>query len=142
MEKVKVVKEIPGIIKLGDVLTSYTLGGDFILEEKVGNNERYVSLDYVTVCDNMPEFFEFELELVESSIDMSGKAKLCNGCFECTCGNTVTDVRRSDLEIEARREFFQRQLDMAVPGSESEVVFSNLIWFIEWLVGEKELLKF
>jgi hypothetical protein len=134
MEKVRVVKEVPGMLKVGDVLTCYITGGDFVLEEKNENNERFVSIDYVTVSNNVPDYFEFEVELVEVP-------QFCDGCYECTCGDTVTDVRRSDAEIEARREFFQRQLNDSVPGSESEVVFQNLIWFIEWLVGEKELLK-
>ena len=134
MEKVRVVREVPGMLKVGDVLTSFTTGGDFVLEEKFENNERFVSIDYVTVSNNVPDYFEFEIEMVESP-------KFCNGCYECTCGDTVTDVKRSDLEIEARREFFQEQLNKSVPGSEQEVVFQNLIWFIEWLVGEKQLIK-
>ena len=141
MEKVRVVREVPGMLKVGDVLTSYTTGGDFVLEEKFENNEKFVSIDYVTVSNNVPDYFEFEIELVESAIDMTGKAKICDGCYECTCGDTVTDVKRSDLEIEKRREFFQECLDRSVPGSEQEVVFQNLIWFIEWLVGEKQLIK-
>ena len=134
MEKVRVVREVPGMLKVGDVLTSFSTGGDFVLEEKFENNERFVSIDYVTVSNNVPDYFEFEIEMVESP-------KFCNGCYECTCGDTVTDVKRSDLEIEARREFFQEQLNKSVPGSEQEVVFQNLIWFIEWLVGEKQLIK-
>lgn len=124
MEKVRVVREVPGMLKVGDVLTSFTLGGDFLLEEKAENNERFVSIDYVTVSDNVPGYFEFVIEMVESK------------CEDCTC-----DSLRSRKAIEARRDFFQKQLDSSFPGSESEVVYSNLIWFIEWLVGEKELLK-
>jgi hypothetical protein len=138
MEKVVVVKEIPGMLYEGDVLTSYVHQGDFLLEEKSKNSERYVSLDYLTVSQNIPEFFDY---FIEETIDMTGKAKICDGCFECTCGDTVTDIRRSDLEIEARRDFFQKELDASIPGSESEVVYSNLIWFIEWLTGQKELLR-
>ena len=134
MEKVRVVREVPGMLKVGDVLTSFSTGGDFVLEEKFENNERFVSIDYVTVSNNVPDYFEFEIEMVEVP-------QFCNGCYECTCGDTVTDVKRSDLEIEARREFFQEQLNKSVPGSEQEVVFQNLIWFIEWLVGEKQLIK-
>ena len=134
MEKVRVIREVPGMLKVGDVLTSFSTGGDFVLEEKFENNERFVSIDYVTVSNNVPDYFEFEIEMVESP-------RFCNGCYECTCGDVITDAKRSDLEIEKRREFFQEQLNKSVPGSEQEVVFQNLIWFIQWLVGEKQLIK-
>ena len=120
MEKVLVVKEVPGMLKKGDVLQSIN-NGDFTLSEKVNGAERFVSIDYVTVSDNVPEYFDFIIELVESK---------CSGC-----------PNRSPLEVQERLEFFQKQLDKAIPGSESEIVYSNLIWFIEWLRKEKELLK-
>ena len=121
MEKVRVVRDVPGMLKVGDVLTSFTTGGDFVLEEKDANNERFVSIDYVTVSNNVPDYFEFEIEMVESE--------------QCGC------LMRCLSEVEDRREFFKRQLEVATPGSEAELVYSNLIWFIEWLVKEKELLK-
>ena len=127
MEKVRVVRDVPGMLKVGDVLTSFTTGGDFVLEEKDANNERFVSIDYVTVSNNVPDYFEFEVELVEVPL--------------CSCDNCSTSNIRTPYEINDRREFFERQLEVATPGSEAELVYSNLIWFIEWLVKEKELLK-
>jgi hypothetical protein len=46
---------------------------------------------------------------------------------------------RTDAEIEDRYFFFQEQFEKAKPNSEQAVVFQNLIWFIEWLYGYKEL---
>ena len=125
MEKVLVVKEVPGMLKKGDVLQSIN-NGDFTLSEKENGVERFVSIDYVTVSDNVPEYFDFILELVESKE---------------TPSRVFFDECRTPLEIQERLEFFQKQLNKAIPGSESEIVYSNLIWFIEWLRKEKELLK-
>ena len=123
MEKVIVVKEIPGMLKIGDVLVSNGKGGNFILREHFGNNERLVDIDYVTVSDNVPEFFEFVLELKE----VKSKPK--------------STGLRSNAEIEDRLNFFKEQAKLSLPGSESEIVFTNLIWFIEWLRKEKNLLS-
>jgi hypothetical protein len=133
MEKVKVVKAIPGLLKVGDVLISPAAGCDFNLEETVKNgsntSERYVSLDYVTVSENIPQFFVFDL------LDFENK---CMDCEACTCGD-IEEAMRTDAEIEDRYFFFQEQFEKAKPNSEQAVVFQNLIWFIEWLYGYKEL---
>lgn len=133
MEKVEVVKAVPGILKIGDVLVSTESGADFCLEEtevtKHGSSERFISLDYITVCENVPQFFEFvgpdedfcEEECPESDVEIS------------------SDIVRADYEIGERNEFFQKQFSNSLPGSEAQVVYKNLIWFIDWLYGRKEV---
>jgi hypothetical protein len=129
MEKVLVVKEVPGMLNIGDVL-KLDDNGNFFLSEENGKVSRYVNIDYVTVSDNIPEYFDYIFDLQES---------VCQECEDCDCIKPFTF--RSVGEVNARLEFFQRQLDMSFPGSEAETVFTNLIWFIEWLKGEKNLLK-
>jgi len=133
MEKVKVVKAIPGLLKVGDVLISPAVGCDFNLEETVktstNTSERYVSLDYVTVSSNIPQFFVFDLSDFENK---------CMDCESCTCGETLEAIR-TDAEIEDRYFFFHEQFENSRPNSEQAVVFQNLMWFIEWLYGYKEL---
>lgn len=131
MEKVLVVKEVPGMLKVGDVLVA-DLKGDFYLSEENDNVSRYVNIDYTTVSDNIPEYFDYVLELKESE---------CGEC-ECEdCGWQPLDFYRSPAEVEERLEFFKKQLSNSFAGSEAETVFTNLIWFIEWLKGQKNLLK-
>lgn len=135
MEKVKVVKAIPGLLKVGDVLISPAAGCDFNLEETEikGNStsERYVSLDYVTVSSNIPAFFAFDLSDFENQ---------CVDCDACTCGDSdeFNTIVHTDTEIGDRYWFFQEQL-AAADTKEQAVVYQNLIWFIEWLYGHKEL---
>lgn len=135
MEKVKVVKAIPGMLNVGDILISHSLlGADFELEEKDGNNERYVSLDYTTVSENMPKFFQ-PVEITDDDELVQWK-----GCDCCDCHDAVRvgDEKTAD-EIQTRYVFFQEQFDNAAPGSEKEIVYKNLMWFIEWMYGYKEL---
>jgi hypothetical protein len=143
MEKVKVVKAIPGLLKVGDVLISPAVGCDFNLEETVktstNTSERYVSLDYVTVSSNIPQFFVFDLSDFENK---------CIDCDACTCGDSEPcfycddydiAIMHTNLEVAERYEFFQEQFANSRPNSEQAVVFQNLMWFIEWLYGYKEL---
>lgn len=146
MEKVKVVKEIPGVLNVGDVLVSPVLGADFTLEEtkvtKQGSSERYVSLDYVTVSENVPNFFEFEqpeeetdeLDLLIEDCDCD-----CEYCSECDKQTSSNEFYRTRDEVEARYEFFKERFGLSYPGTEESVVYKNLMWFIEWLEGRKEL---
>jgi hypothetical protein len=135
MEKVKVVKAIPGILNVGDVLVSPCAGEDFVLSEakvtKRGSSERFVSLDYVTVSENIPTFFNFEE--TEEECD----------CTDCTCDKELQldldNSVRSDKEIGKRYEFFKERFEVAYPGSEEQVVYKNLMWFIEWLQGRVNL---
>lgn len=147
MEKVKVVKSIPGILNVGDVLVSPVAGADFTLEEtkitKEGSSERYASLDYVTVSENIPEFFEFDIEIDEED-DFEDIELECGDMYEeegelksysCGRGNW-----RSVEEVDERYEFFAKKYFNAEVGSEEQVVYKNLMWFIEWLQGDIELL--
>jgi len=125
MEKVKVVKSVPGILQVGDILISPEIGADFCLEEtevtKSGSSERYVSLDYVTVSENMPQFFQFAID-EEEEISMPEPY-----------------ITRSEDEIKSRYEFFKNRFESSPAGSEAQVVYRNLMWFIEWMNGKAEI---
>jgi len=126
-EKVIVVKRIPGILEVGDILISDGFGQDFILElrdvSKSGSMERYVNLDYYTVSGNIPEYFDFVIEDEESGEDFE---------FE---------IRRSNEEIKKRYNYFIGRMGEAPLGTEERVVYCNLVWFIEWLTGVKDLVR-
>lgn len=135
MEKVKVVKPIAGILKTGDILISPVDGADFCLEEvnvtSRGSNERFISLDYVTVSENVPYFFEFlEKEDEEPTIELD------DDC-DCAC---CTEFARTRDEVNARYDFFSEKYNESPVGSEAQVVYKNLMWFIEWLYGQKEVI--
>ena len=134
MEKVKVVKAIPGVLNIGDVLTSPSTGCDFILAETTvkGNstNERFVRLDYITVSSSIPEHFVFDLSDYENEFKDQEACEKVKGDY---------NAARTDGEIGERYWFYQEQFDNAMPGSEQEIVFQNLMWFIDWLYGHKEL---
>jgi hypothetical protein len=138
MEKVKVVKAIPGILNVGDILISPETGHDFCLEETdittTGSNERYVSLDYNTVSENIPEFFEFVIELFEEDCDE------VECCGKCNKGNNDPDFSRTSADVLARYEYFSDRFDASTPGSEAQIVYKNLMWFIEWLYGKAEVI--
>ena len=129
MERVKVVKAIPGILEVGDILVSPQAEEDFCLEEtkitEQGSSERYISMDYVTVSENIPQFFQFELfedDFYKEEVEEE---------FE---------IVRTKEDIFKRKEFFEDQFNKSVIGSEQQVVYKNLMWFIDWLTGEKELI--
>lgn len=132
MEKVKVVKAIPGILNVGDTLVSPVEGADFCLEEtkvtKGGSSERFVSLDYVTVSENIPSFFVFDNEVEELDFELDPET-LCD-----------KHSWRSSKEVTDRYNFFTKQFESSIPGSEAQVVYKNLMWFIEWLKGNIELI--
>ena len=150
MERVKVVKVIPGILDKGDILISPVTGADFCLEEtKVtsnGSSERYISLDYVTVSENIPEFFVFEQdEELDSECYFCGE---CNDC-DCTCTEEQlkelgiefpSEIVRTDTEIEDRYNYFKQKFEDSYPGTEAQVVYRNLMWFVEWLHGKAEII--
>lgn len=134
MEKVKVVKAIPGLLEVGDILISPDAGCDFSLDEtkitKDGSSERYISIDYVTVSENVPVFFEFQ-ELENSIEEVIIKE------------DKPLDIIRSKSEIQERYKFFterNKEAETQAQGSEANVVYTNLLWFIEWLYGKKQLM--
>lgn len=154
MEKVKVVKAIPGILKIGDVLVSPVAGADFTLEEteirQNSSSERYASLDYVTVSENIPNFFEFDVEedldfdeddfefldLEDGTVFTANDEEYTfyNGvAYPCGKGNW-----RSAELVEQRYKFFKSKFENA-SNEEELVVYKNLMWFIEWLRGDAEL---
>jgi hypothetical protein len=137
MEKVKVVKAIPGILNVGDILISPIPGADFNLAEtevtKDGSSERYVSLDYVTVSENISEFFVPEVEIPEELIELDVE-ECCGKCYR----NLF--INRPLIEIDNRYDFFVDKAAHAIPGSEEHVVYQNLIWLIDWLRGDTELI--
>lgn len=148
MEKVKVIKAIPGILKVGDILISPEAGADFCLEEtevtQKGSSERYVSLDYVTVSENVPKFFLFEeFELADDEEECECTACECDGQEvggKIIGGITPPYIVRSDNEVISRYDFFKHRFEQSYPGSEAQVVYKNLMWFIEWLNGKAEIL--
>jgi len=121
MEKVKTLKDIPGFLEKGDVLTSEAEGENFELTIKDDLGERGVSIDYYTVCGNIPIFFDWVFE---------------GDVFEKESYKVV----RSEEEIAERAQFFQDNIG-PYSGQEKNVVFNNLLWFIDWLTGKAELLK-
>jgi hypothetical protein len=139
MEKVKVVKPIAGILKTGDILISPVEGADFCLEEvnvtSIGSDERFISLDYVTVSENIPEFFQFEQE--ELTLELDDDDDGCEEeCDDCNCN----DFARNRDEVDDRYEFFTEKFNESPAGSEAQIVYKNLMWFIEWLYGKQEVI--
>lgn len=128
------VKPIAGILKVGDILISPVEGADFCLEEvnvtSQGSNERFVTLDYVTVSENIPQFFVFEQEDIDFELEDD------SDCDECD----DEPLARSRDEIDDRYEFFSEKFEEAPAGSEAQIVYKNLMWFIEWLYGKQEVI--
>lgn len=125
MERVKVIKDIPGLLRKGDILVSAEEGENFVMEEKTELGERKAIIDYYTVCDNIPVFFTWDLcdeDLFEAEAEPDYK------------------IVRSGPEIAERVKFFKDQLG-TLRGQEEIVVYNNLIWFVDWLTGKAELLK-
>ena len=125
MEKVKVLKNIPGLLKKDDILVSETEGADFKLDvikkEKGRQEERHASVDCNTVYHNIPIIFDWVIE---------------EDVFEKESFKVV----RSEEEIAERMQFFQDNIGPN-SGQEKNVVFNNLVWFVDWLRGKAELLK-
>ena len=131
MEKVKVIKGIPGILEVGDILVATGFGEDFILEtsdrQENRATERYVNLDYYSVVENIPEFFVFAYTFDDMPDDIEPDMNFA--------------VERSNEDIFKRYEYFVDQVNSANPGTEQDVVYHNLIWFIQWLTGQTSLIK-
>lgn len=131
MEKVQVVKPVAGILKVGDILVSPVEGADFCLEEvnvtSKGSSERFVSLDYITVSENIPQFFIFITDEFETVIEEDNDE----------CG----EFNRSRDQVNERYEFYRGKFEEAGDGTEAQIVYRNLMWFIEWLYGQAELIK-
>jgi hypothetical protein len=141
MEQVKVVKPVPGILNIGDILISPVEGADFCLEEvnvtSRGSNERFISLDYVTVSENVPQFFEFITDEFETIYDNEQEEE----CEECDCNcDCQGGFERSKDQVDDRYEFFKEKFEEAPAGSEAQIVYKNLMWFIEWLYGKQEVI--
>jgi hypothetical protein len=139
MEKVKVVKPINGILNAGDILVSPILGADFCLSEtnvtSNGASERFVSLDYVTVSENIPQFFTF----VGPDFEIVFDDEESDECEECDC--MCREFERSRDEVDERYGFYSEKFEQAPAGSEAQIVYRNLMWFIEWLYGQANLIK-
>ena len=125
METVKVIVDIPGLLEKGDILTSEGEGFDFKLFVKKDGYERSALIDYYSVCANIPTYFNWSIDEEDLFVEEPVHS------FE---------VFRSEKEVKDRYEFF---LDKAMKAKtwEESTVYHNLIWFIEWLKGEKELIK-
>lgn len=137
MEKIKVVKEIPGLLSVGETLISSVPGADFILEESmfindISKSSRFVSLGYTTVSENIPEFFVFE------DTEPLAISDGFNTYYDCELPIKIAKDK-TQSEVIDRYVFFQQNYENAIPGSEQEVVYKNLMWFIEWMYGYKEL---
>jgi hypothetical protein len=139
MEKVIVKKDIPGILKAGDILAlegdSFFLSGNE--SDDFFTDSWYVNIDKVTVYDNIPSFFEFIVD--ESEISVKEKTFTDEEVIEML---TSKEVARSPKEIKERYEFYKDRLGYPFfNGNEGKIVYQNLIWFIDWLYGERDLLK-
>jgi len=121
MERVRTLKNVPGLLKEGDILISPGEGEDFVMYEKTKNSERKATIDYYTVCDNIPIFFTWDIQDEEKEPD-------------------EYLITRSGDEIAERMRFFRDQLG-TFRSDEETVVYNNLIWFMDWLTGKTELLK-
>jgi hypothetical protein len=130
MEKVKVLKNIPGLLRKDDILISETEGADFKLDNvevdntpfKEKRSERHVSIGCTTVYQNIPSIFDWVIEDEDIFEEESFK------------------VVRSEEEIAERVQFFRDNIGPN-SGQEKNVVFNNLVWFVDWLTGKAELLK-
>jgi hypothetical protein len=140
MEKVKVVKAIPGILEVGDVLVRE--GNDFIFIDEHSCDgfgcERsvYFNVDKETVYENIPTYFVFEVD--DSEIEVVERKLTAK---EISSMLVEKEVIRTPKEIAERVKFFEEMLDWRFNTEESKVVFQNMLWFIEWLHGERDLLK-
>jgi len=126
MEKVKVLKNIPGLLRKNDILVSETEGENFKLDEvkkeEGKQEERHVSIDCRTVYKNIPSIFDWVIEDEDIFEPESFK------------------IVRSEDEIAERVQFFRDNIGPN-SGREKNVVFNNLVWFVDWLTGKAELLK-
>ena len=138
MEKVKVVKGIPGFLEAGDILT---LEGDsFIFEAETDLDSffdsRYINMDSITVYENMPEYFVFVVDEAKNIVPSKATSKKVEAAL------LSKEVIRTPEEINERYAFFADRLGYPFfNGTEGKVVYQNLMWFIEWLYGERQLLK-
>jgi hypothetical protein len=132
METVKVVVNIPGLLEKGDILTSAGEGHDFNMFVKDGNFERSATIDYYSVCANIPTYFAWELD-EEDTFVLKPEGRYLKIDEDIFVSN------RSNSEINDRIEFFKDKIANTSNWEES-VVYNNLIWFIDWLKGERELL--
>jgi hypothetical protein len=123
METVKVIVNIPGLLEIGDILTSAGEGEDFTMFVKEGNFERSATIDYYSVCANIPTYFTWVLDENET--------------FEAPA---LFVAKRSIDEVSDRRDFFMKKAVEARTWEES-TVYHNLVWFIDWLEGTAELIK-
>lgn len=126
MEKVRVLKNIPGLLRKGEILVSATEGEDFkldLVQDDSGlHQEKHVRLDYLSVCANIPTHFTWVVEDEDIFEKESFK------------------IVRSEAEIAERVQFYRDSIGPNA-GHEKNVVFNNLLWLIEWLTGRAELLK-
>ena len=126
MEKVEVIQRIPGILMEGDVLISEGFGKDFLLID--ASERRYVNLDYFTVVSNMPQYFMFTgMEEDDFLVEKEDVLDFL--------------VYKTPQELKERYDFFLSRISASKPGSEQDVVYHNLIWFMNWLMGRQPLLK-
>jgi hypothetical protein len=143
METVKVIVNIPGLLKKGDILTSAGIGEDFVTgaivnDSKEGTISRSASIDYYSVCANIPTYFSWVIEDEDIfEVDVEKEAALVD---EYNMDLFEYEVVRSRKEIAERLEFFKERAE-STPNWEEAVVYNNLIWFVDWLTGKTELLN-
>lgn len=131
MEKVKVLKNVTGLFKKGDILVSSDEGADFKLDlvvEKDGRKEeRHTRVDCLTVYRNIPSLFDWVIDYEEDTVEKGEPLE-------------TFKIVRSEREIADRVEFFRSQLE-TFRSDEESTVYNNLLWFVDWLTGKAELLK-
>ena len=147
METVKVIVNIPGLLKKGDILTSAGAGEDFVMGE-VTKDKNGISvshsarIDYYSVCAHIPTHFTWEIEdedifepnKVEEYKEIDDYNQERYGYLD----NYI--VQRSAAEIARRDQLFREKASHTTSVEES-VVYNNLVWFIDWLTGRAELLN-
>lgn len=130
-ERVIVVKDMPRLgLHEGDILVVSKEGNDFELEqafEDLGDDyfkttNYFTSVDYITVSENIPEYFDL---ITEEDYEVE---------------------LRSVKEIEDRIEYFQKRFDEYIKAPDRDftydeplVIWRNLIWNLEWVLGHRDL---
>lgn len=138
MEKVVVLRNVRGLLKKGDILVSEGFGKNFKMEYVKENKEftetKRVEVDYFSVCENIPELFDF-------TVDEEEYESLEDYLFK-----TNYKVVRSEEEIKERALYYKEQAILAETSGESKgakeamIVYNNLLWLIDWLTGKTELI--
>ena len=107
---------------------------EYVKKNKEYTETKKVEVDYFSVCENIPELFDF-------TVDEEEYGSLDDYLFK-----TNYKVVRSEEEIKERALYYKEQAILAETSGEAKgakeamVVYNNLLWLIDWLTGKTELI--